>query len=69
MRWILLALVTPPVLVGAVWVVDRAAGTFWALPIALVCVGVVFGWDSAARARRRAVYVIRHAENQNRRAA
>ena len=26
MRWFLLALVTPPAVVGAIWVVDRAAG-------------------------------------------
>ncbi len=68
-RWLLLGLVTPPAVVGAIWVVDRAAGTFWALPIGLLCVVVVFGWDSACRARRRATYVIRHAEQQNRPAA
>ncbi len=65
MRWLLLGLFTPPALVGAIWLVDRAAGTLWALPIGLLCVAVVFGWDSAARARRRATYVIRNAERRH----
>ncbi len=69
MRWLLLGLVTPPAVVGAIWVVDQAAGTFWAFPVAVVCVAVVFGWDSAVRARRRASYVIRHSRSIDERKA
>ncbi len=65
MRWLLLTLITPPAVFGAIWVVDQASGTFWAFPVALVCVAVVFGWDTAARARRRATYVIRNAERRH----
>ncbi len=52
-------------LIGA----DRVAGTGWAVFYGIGAVVLIFGWDSAARARRRASYVIRHAERHHRRAA
>ncbi len=52
-------------LIGA----DRVAGTGWAILYGIGAVVLIFGWDSAARARRRATYVIRHSRSIDERKA